>query len=205
MPNLFTPRADRRLRWAVALGLGLLLGAPVTLMIYMRTPFVTEVGATPVQPVAFDHRHHVRDDGIDCLYCHDGADRSAHAGIPPTEVCMGCHSQIHLHDPLLEPVRRSRFEQRPIAWQRVHDLPDFVFFDHSIHVTRGIECARCHGAVEDMGWVRKVYPMNMGWCLDCHDPRPLEPEREVDVDLDDRVAGIAGDPRGPSHCTACHR
>lgn len=203
MTNLFTPRSDQRLRMVVLVVLGLLIGIPVALMIYVRTPFITEAGVTPVQPVEFDHRHHVRDDGISCLYCHDGADRSRRAGIPPAEVCMGCHSQIHLDDPLLEPVRRSRYEHRPIAWQRVHDLPDFVFFDHSIHVTRGIDCARCHGAVEDMGWVRKVYPMTMGWCLDCHDPRPLEPQPTVAIDTADTT--LAGDPRGPYHCTACHR
>jgi hypothetical protein len=136
----------------------------------------------------------VRDDGIDCLYCHDGADRSPRAGIPSAELCMGCHNQIRRNDPTLEPVRRSYFEHTPIAWQRVHDLPDFVYFDHSIHVSHGIGCTRCHGEVEDMAWVRKVYSMNMGWCLECHEPGPAP-----------AYGHHHGDHHGPSHCTACHR
>lgn len=206
MPNLFTPRADFRLRLGLLVVLLVVIGLPIALMIYVRTPYITEQGVSPVQPVEFDHRHHVRDDGIDCLYCHDGADRSPHAGIPPAELCMGCHSQIRIHDPTLGPVRLSYFEREPIAWQRVHDMPDFVQFDHSIHVTRGITCTRCHGEVEQMAWVRKVYTMNMGWCLECHEPgpppaygqthEPLEPGQR----LTER-----GDPVGPSYCTACHR
>lgn len=140
----------------------------VALMVYVRSPWNTGQLQPTEQPVEFDHRHHVADDGIDCLYCHRDAERSAAAGIPSTELCMGCHAQIWNESPLLEPVRRSYFSGKPIRWTRVHDLPDFVYFDHSVHVNGGVGCVNCHGRVDRMARVYQVAPLSMGWCLDCH-------------------------------------
>jgi hypothetical protein len=164
-------------------------------MIYMRTPYNQNRFYPVDQPVQFDHRHHVEDDGIACLYCHRDAERSPFAGIPATEVCMGCHGQVWNQSPMLEPVRRSYFSGRPLRWNRVHDLPDFVYFDHSVHVLGGVACARCHGSVEKMALAYQVAPLNMGWCLDCH--RAVQhvlghdhPGRQVDA---------------LTTCSACHR
>lgn len=163
------PRWSNTVFWIVVVCLGLiLLGTPAFLMIYVRTPQITGQFKPLKQPVEFDHRHHVRDDGIQCLYCHSLAEKSATAGIPSTDVCMGCHSQIWNESTLLEPVRDSFFSGRPIRWNRVHDLPDFVFFNHSIHVSSGIDCRNCHGMVGTMARVYQVEKLTMGWCLDCH-------------------------------------
>lgn len=143
----------------------LIIGGP---MVYVRTPYATDQLQPVDQPVEFDHRHHVRDDGIDCLYCHRSAEVSSSAGIPPTDLCMGCHAQIWNQSPLLEPVRRSYFTGLPIPWNRVHKLPDHVYFNHAVHTQRGIGCAVCHGRVDRMPRVYKVESLTMGWCIDCH-------------------------------------
>lgn len=182
MPALFTARSTTILRTVLVLVPALGIVGLASLWIFVRTPFVTARGWPVEQPVAFDHRHHVVDDGIDCLFCHIDAERSAYAGIPPTELCMGCHAQIWNDGPSLAPVRASWTSGQPIPWVRVHDLPDFTFFDHSIHVHRGFDCARCHGRVEDMARVHQEMSLTMGWCLDCH-----------------------RDQGGPTYCSACHR
>jgi hypothetical protein len=133
-----------------------------------RSPYVTEANMEREQPVQFSHKHHVADDGIDCRYCHTSVETSAFAGIPPTKTCMNCHSQIFRDSPYLEPVRESLRTGRPIEWTRVHQLPDFVHFDHSIHVNKGVGCATCHGQVEQMPLVRQVVSLQMEWCLGCH-------------------------------------
>ena len=162
-------------------------------MIYMRTPYASHQFRALEQPVEFDHRHHVRDDGIDCLYCHPGAEKERFAGLPSTATCMGCHNQVWPESAQLAPVRRSAFESQPIAWRRVHDLPEFVYFNHGVHVQGGgIACARCHGQVEDMARVYRVAPLTMDWCLDCHRDPP----------------GAAQHGRALTSlttCTACHR
>ncbi|MBI4508122.1 MAG: cytochrome c3 family protein [Deltaproteobacteria bacterium] len=190
------------------------VGIPTALIIYVRTPYVTGQFFPVDQPVEFDHRHHVQDDGIECRYCHFDAERSAVAGIPPTEVCMGCHGQIWNNSPVLEPVRRSHFSDRPIPWNRVHDLPDFVYFDHSIHVNKGVGCVTCHGRVDQMVRVYQVAPLTMGWCLDCHrsPERHLRPKELVAVmnfrQADSRAREALAQRYGVrrlTHCTACHR
>lgn len=157
--------AFRRLLLLVALSA---VAAPLALMGWVRTEYVTGQFVLIEQPIPFDHRHHVVDDGIDCRYCHRIVEVSSRAGIPSTEVCMNCHSQVWNDSPLLAPVRESFFENEPIAWARVHRLPDFVYFDHSAHVTNGIGCESCHGRVDTMARVFQVAPLTMAWCLDCH-------------------------------------
>jgi hypothetical protein len=130
--------------------------------------FITQVGVPRAQPVPFSHKHHVQDDGIDCRYCHTSVEISAVAGIPPTETCMSCHSQIWANADMLEPVRASFRTGQSLEWTRVHDLPDFVYFNHSIHVNKGIGCSTCHGRVDRMPLMYKVNTLYMQWCLECH-------------------------------------
>jgi hypothetical protein len=136
--------------------------------VWVRSSYVTQVDVVRDQPVPFSHEHHVRGLGIDCRYCHTSVEKSAFAGLPSTEICMGCHSQIWKDSPLLAPVRDSYRSGQPLAWTRVHDLADFVYFDHSIHVDKGIGCESCHGRVDRMPLMRKAEAMHMEWCLDCH-------------------------------------
>ena len=130
--------------------------------------FNTDVGVVQEQPVPFSHKHHVTDDGIDCRHCHTSVETSAFAGLPPTETCMSCHSQIWSNAAMLEPVRESYRTGRSLEWARVHDLPDFVYFNHSIHVAKGIGCSTCHGRVDQMPLVYKVNTLFMQWCVECH-------------------------------------
>ena len=120
------------------------------------------------QPIQFSHAHHVGGMGIDCRYCHTSVEQAAFANIPPTKTCMNCHSQIWNTAPILEPVRASFRDNTPLKWTRVHDLPDFVYFNHSIHVKQGVGCATCHGPVDKMPLVYQFAPLTMNWCLDCH-------------------------------------
>jgi hypothetical protein len=169
---------------ALAAGVVALVAGP---MILMRTPYATHEGDPVQQPVEFDHRHHVRDDEIACVYCHRTVETGARAGIPATEVCMGCHAQVWNRSPLLAPVRASWAQGTPIPWRRVHDLPDHVYFNHAVHVTGArLPCATCHGDVASMPRVSKAAPLTMGWCIDCH-----------------RQGGRALTPL--TTCSACHR
>lgn len=195
---------------AVAASVCALVALP---MIGVRTPYMTGEQQPIDQPVKFDHRHHHRDAGIDCLYCHGDAARSPHAGVPPTSRCMGCHAQIWTDSPELEPVRASYFEDRPIRWQRVNSLPDFVFFDHSIHVAKGVGCVQCHGRVDTMAQVYQAKPLTMAWCLDCHrDPAPHvgPPDRVTDMTFE-APAALRGaiarklGVRSLTSCSTCHR
>lgn len=133
-----------------------------------RSGYITSANVVVEQPIPFSHKHHVADDGIDCRYCHTSVETSAFAGIPPTRTCMNCHSLLFADSPFLEPVRASYRTGGPIEWNRVHKLADFVYFDHSIHIAKGIGCATCHGQVDQMPLVRQVASLQMEWCLDCH-------------------------------------
>ncbi len=133
-----------------------------------RSPFYSNVGVTSEQPVPFSHEHHVTGLGIDCRYCHDSVEDSSFAGMPPTKTCMNCHSQIWLGSPLLEPVRESFRTGKSLQWNRVHLLADFVYFDHSIHVQKGVGCVTCHGQVDKMPLMWQHSTLLMEWCLDCH-------------------------------------
>jgi hypothetical protein len=140
-----------------------------------ESPYITEVGVARSQLVPFSHKHHVGDDGIDCRYCHTSVEESSFAGIPPTKTCMNCHTQIWSESPMLEPVRESFRSDRAIQWTRVHNLPGFVYFDHSIHIHKGVGCSTCHGRVDQMPLTWRENTLYMDWCLDCH----RAPERYV--------------------------
>ncbi|RMG53894.1 MAG: cytochrome C [Acidobacteria bacterium] len=146
-----------------------------------RSSYVTRVNVPREQPVPFSHRHHVGQLGIDCRYCHTTAEESRFAGLPPVETCMTCHSQIHKDAAMLEPVRESWRTGKPLQWVRVHDLPEFVYFDHSIHVNKGVGCVTCHGQVDEMPLMWAVNTLRMEWCLQCHrqPERYLRPREEV--------------------------
>jgi len=133
-----------------------------------RSPWVTSAQVAREQPLQFSHERHVAGNGIDCRYCHTSVEDSRFAGIPPTKTCMNCHAQIFANSPFLQPVRASLNANMPIEWTRVHDLPDFVYFDHSIHVSKGVGCTTCHGQVDRMPLMWQEKSLQMEWCLDCH-------------------------------------
>ena len=133
-----------------------------------RSPWMTRAHAAREQPIQFSHERHVAGNGIDCRYCHTSVEDSRFAGIPPTKTCMNCHSEIFADAPFLEPVRASFTSGHPLKWTRVHDLPDFVYFDHSIHVNKGVGCTTCHGPVDKMPLMYQESSLQMEWCLDCH-------------------------------------
>jgi hypothetical protein len=181
------------------------------------------------QPVPFSHRHHVSGLGIDCRFCHSGVEVSPTAGVPATKVCMTCHSQIWTNAPILQPVRDSWREGVPIAWVKVNDTPDFVYFDHSIHVNKGVGCVTCHGRVDEMPLMTRQQPLTMRWCLECHEnPGPQLRPREMVFDMasnpPDRPAdgarlaeqyhvakrdanpheGMLSTPNQLTNCSTCH-
>jgi hypothetical protein len=137
-------------------------------LLVARSPYITNQRVSRAQPVQFSHKHHVGDDGIDCRFCHTGVETSAFAGIPPTKTCMNCHSVLFNNVGYLEPVRESYRTDQSIRWERVHRLADYVYFNHSIHINKGIGCSTCHGAINHMPLVFQAAPLNMQWCLECH-------------------------------------
>ena len=150
-------------------------------LVVARSPYLTNQRVTRVQPVQFSHKHHVGDDGIDCRYCHTSVETSAYAGIPPTKTCMNCHSVLFNNVGYLEPVRESYRTEQSIEWVKVHRLADFVYFNHSIHINKGIGCSSCHGAINEMPLVFQASPLTMQWCLECHrNPEMnLRPKEEI--------------------------
>jgi hypothetical protein len=140
-----------------------------------QSPYFTDVNVPRQQPVPFSHKHHVTDDGIDCRYCHTSVEKSSFAGIPSTHICMSCHSKLWVSSPMLEPVRMSYQSDKSLEWTRVNALPDFVYFDHSIHINKGVGCTTCHGPVGEMPLTWRANTLYMRWCIDCH----KHPERYV--------------------------
>lgn len=138
-----------------------------------RSSYLTGIDVDRQQPVQFSHKHHSGDDGIDCRYCHTAVETSSSAGMPPTQTCMNCHSQIWSDSPYLEIVRASYRDNKPIEWEKVHDLPDYVYFNHSAHINKGVGCSTCHGNVAEMPAIHQVNTLQMEWCLSCH----REPEK----------------------------
>ncbi len=194
-----------------------LVGLGVVAAVLSQSNYATTENLTLAQPVPFSHKHHVAGLGIDCQYCHTSVMESQFAGIPPTHTCMTCHSQVWTNAQMLAPVRESLKTDQPIRWQRVHDLADYVYFNHSVHVNNGIGCESCHGRVDRMPLMEQREPLAMQWCLGCHtDPAPrLRPPDEITT-----MGFVPGPETPPGHvlmefyeiettgltdCTTCHR
>ncbi len=189
MPALFTSRASTVYRAALLAAAVGGAGALVAPCVFIRTPYATGVADPVEQPVAFDHRHHVRDDGIDCVYCHATVEHEASAGMPSTARCMGCHAQVWPNSPELAPVRASWRSGIPLAWRRVDALPAYAYFHHGVHIQAGVTCAACHGAVGEQARIALGHPWSMAFCLECH-------------------RRTQGGSRAITHlttCSACHR
>lgn len=200
------------------LTVGVVLAAASGYLIYEvgRSPYVTRAFEARQQPIQFSHERHVGGNGIDCRYCHSAVEESAVAGIPPTKTCMNCHSQIWAASPYLEPVRASYRNDQSIQWVKVHDLPDFVYFNHSIHVSKGVGCTTCHGQVDQMPLMWTVNTLQMEWCLNCHrNPelylRPREAVFRVDYQppADQLALGLKlvedYQVKRLTSCSTCHR
>jgi hypothetical protein len=186
------------------------------LWLVVRSPYLTGQGTPVSQPIPFSHKHHVGDDGIDCRYCHTTAETSPFAGMPTTETCMNCHAQVWNQSDTLAPVRASLSTGQPLVWERVYQLPDYVYFDHSIHVEKGVACESCHGRVDQMPQIEKAASLQMSWCLDCHrDPvshlRPPEDVTMMGWEPPSNVATVQQQLALENHvqsktdCSTCHR
>jgi hypothetical protein len=219
MPQVFSSRMNVLARLSL-LG-GLLLAASILCagLVYTRSSYGTGSGVSVVQPVPFSHQHHAGVLGIDCRYCHTSVEHSSFAGIPPTKTCMNCHSQIWVGSQMLEPVRESYRTNTSLRWRRVYNLPGFVYFDHSIHVQKGVGCSSCHGRVDQMPFTYQEPTLLMQWCLDCHrNPQQhIRPRADVfnmkyeppdnQLELGRRLVEQYNvkDPLSITSCTTCHR
>jgi hypothetical protein len=184
---------------------------------YWFSPWFTDVGYQPEQPVAYSHKLHAGDLAIDCRYCHVGVEKGAHAGVPPTQTCMNCHTNVKKDSPYLLPVRESWATGKPVEWVRIHKTPDYAYFDHSIHVNAAIGCETCHGRIDQMVEVHQDQPLSMSWCLDCHKAPEnfLRPKGTATVmgyvaaggdqlALGEKIKKEAG-INPPINCSGCHR
>lgn len=214
MAQVFTPGAVLVLKLAFIGVIGALAAGAFAAYRHYQGPYTR--GEAPPQPIPFSHKHHVGDDGIDCRYCHAGVETASFAGLPSTHVCMTCHSQLFTDAPVLAPLHASAASGQPLHWTRVHDLPDFVYFDHSIHVTKGVGCIECHGAVDRMPLTRREAPLEMQWCLACHrDPQPhlrppqtvfeMRPTPEVRAAHPRLALAKVASTRRLTDCSTCHR
>jgi hypothetical protein len=194
-------------------------GAPIYLTFlvwYGASPRTTDVGYMPKQPVPYSHALHAGKLGLDCRYCHNTVEQAAHAAIPPTATCMNCHERIWTNSDKLTPIRQSLATSKPVEWLKVHDLPDYVYFNHSAHVTRGVGCVSCHGRVDEMDEVYQKEPLSMSWCLDCHrsPDQNLRPPEEVtnmtwkppsDALAYGKALREKNHLNPPTDCSTCHR
>ena len=217
MPAIF-PRWTNKIPLALGVLGPLALAGLVGGIWYYFSPKFTDVGYRPRQPVPFSHKLHAGDMGMDCRYCHNTVERAAVAAVPPSQTCMNCHSQVKTDSPRLKLVRDSYTTGESIPWVRVHQLPDYAFFDHRPHLAGGVGCSSCHGRIDQMTIVEMDQPLSMGWCLDCHrNPEPnLRPIDQVtnmawDIETDGKAYDAAKDPnrtrqvQPPEHCSGCHR
>ncbi len=192
-------------------------GVVTFVVVYYFSPRNLQIGYEPEQPVPYSHRLHAGQLGIDCRYCHANVERSFEAMVPPTQTCMGCHTLVRPDSPALAPVRSSWETGEAIPWVRVNNVPDHVFFDHSVHLAAGVGCVTCHGRVDRQEVVRVEAPLSMGWCLDCHrDPEPnlrptsritdMEWSREEASEEEQReIATLLDRAVPPENCSGCHR
>ena len=220
MAQIFSPAADTWFRAFAVLIVGGVVGGTLFASGFARSTYENRVGWHVDQPVPFSHQHHAGDLKIDCRFCHAEVERSWNAGFPSTHTCMTCHSQIWTGAPVLAPVRQSLAENKPIVWQRVSGLPDYVYFNHAIHIGRGVPCVACHGRIDKMPMTARGEPFKMRFCLGCHrDPAPrLKPRDQVTrmdwsgwTAKDQKVFGRAAmaayhlDPKRMTDCSLCHR
>jgi hypothetical protein len=221
MPQIFKPSADTWLRLTVLIVFATVFAGGLLGAGFARSAYLTRVGWPVEQPVPFSHKHHAGELGIDCRYCHADVERGRYAGLPASHVCMTCHSQLWTGAPMLAPVRLSFTQDRPIAWKRVSALPGYVYFDHQIHVARGVACVECHGRIDRMPLTWRAHPFQMRFCIDCHrDPAPhLRPPDQVtrmdwsewDKDPAHREFGALAmrrfhiQPAKLADCAVCHR
>lgn len=209
------PRWTNFLPLILGVGAPLALGSVVFSLWYWGSPEFTDVGYAPEQPVSFSHKLHAGDLGLDCRYCHNTVEVAARAAIPPTGTCMNCHRNVKTDSPKLAKVRDSARTGAALEWTRVHMLPDYAFFDHSVHLAAGVGCTSCHGRVDQMAVVRQEKSLSMGWCLECHrDPgqhiRPpdVKPTQMdwVAADGHNKTTSRSGrEVTPPEHCSGCHR
>jgi len=217
MSKIF-PKSANKLPLQIVIYLGVLSVVATGAVTYYMTPKYTRVGYAPIQPVPFSHSKHVREVGLDCRYCHNFEDRSPHSNVPTAQTCMNCHDQIRTTSPDLAIVRDSYTTGRPVPWVQVHAVPDYVYFNHSIHINRGISCVECHGQVNDMDVVTHMKPLSMGFCLDCHRAPEEHVRQPKDIfNLDSQtIAATQGIAAGkkfvhdwaitpPQSCSGCHR
>ena len=217
MSKLFPPSANK-LPLQIVVYLVVLAGIATAGVTYYMTPKYTRVGYAPVQPVPFSHAKHVGEVGLDCRYCHSNVDKSYHSNVPTSQTCMNCHNQIKTTSPLLAPVRESYETGKAVPWVWIHQTPDYAYFNHSIHVNRGVSCVECHGKVNEMDTVTHMQPLSMGFCIECHrnpEARLRDPKDVFNLDsktLADQ--GRAADAvkfvhdwnvKPPQSCSGCHR
>ena len=218
MSKDFPRNARSYFRLVLGVGTALLLLTAAAIA-YYGTPKYWRVGYEPIQPIRFSHKTHA-DLGMDCRYCHNHVGESPHSNIPSTQTCLNCHGEkwgnIRAQDPAFAPLREAAATGRPIEWARVHKVPDYAYFNHAVHVKRGVSCKSCHGQIDEMDVVRHVEPLSMAWCLDCHrNPEPhLRPADEVTnlqwkpgPDHESFVERLVREGRiqPPENCSGCHR
>ena len=215
-PSMLFPKWTNRTPLMVLGGVTLLVGGAISAFVYIISPYSTHVGYAPEQPVPYSHKFHVGDLGLDCRYCHVGVENSPVAMVPATETCMNCHTTIKPDSERLALIRESFATGKPVEWVRVHHAPDFVYFDHSVHVNAGVGCETCHGRIDQMEVVQQAEPLSMAWCLDCHrNPgQYLRPVSEVTTmgykpDGDQMALGLelrnAKNLHPTTNCGGCHR
>lgn len=215
MSLIFPKSTDKYVRIGAGV-IGLLLIGGGGVVGYLLSPKVTNTGYTPTQPVAYSHKLHAGNMGMDCLYCHSTVDKAAYAAIPATEVCMNCHERVKPQSPEIIKVRESYATGKPIPWVKIHRLPDYVFFNHKAHVTNGVSCVSCHGRIDQMTEVKQVKELTMAWCLECHrnpeaNVRPVELVTKLDWKPDRDPAEIGRELIAakhivpPTNCSGCHR
>ena len=216
MSQLFRPSANNLARASILGGVVLLGGIGFAVLAFERSPWVTRQGVVMEQPIPFSHDHHVAQIGIDCRYCHTSVEVAASAGIPPTATCMNCHNMLFTNADMLEPVRASLREEKPLEWNRVHDLPDFAFFNHSVHLANGMGCSTCHGKVHEMQLMFRENTLQMNWCIDCHkNPAPHVRPKDKLFDTTWDPASLSDEERATLvaeydlqpklSCSTCHR
>ena len=217
--RFFKPAANEITRLCIFIFFLIMIGGGWAATKIFESPYITRQNIVQQQPVPFSHKHHVGEEGIDCRYCHTSVEKSAYAGMPPTQTCINCHSQIYTTSPMLDPVRASFKSGEPIHWTRIHNLQNFVYFNHGIHVAKGVGCASCHGQIDQMDLTYQAAPLTMEWCLSCHrnpqmEVRPKEevfnmkykkPENQADFGAELVKKYHIKDAQTLTNCSTCHR